>query len=154
MFKLLIVPAAALAVTGFAAEAAAASHDRGVFIREQDKNGDGKVSKAEFAAGRAQAFARMDRNGDGGVSRDEYVDDFKARLPGMLQAFPADRRDDQRSRELRQVEVRFGVLDSDASGQITPAEFDRSGSMMFSHHDANGDGFVSAEDAIAKEDGA
>lgn len=154
LFKFLIAPAAALAVVGFAAEASAASHNRDTFVREQDQNGDGKVSKAEFDAGRAKEFARMDANGDGGLSHDEYVNDFKARLPGKLEATPADKREEQQTRELRQVEVRFGVLDTDKSGQITSAEFDRSGSMMFTHHDTNKDGFVSADDPVAKEDGA
>lgn len=154
LFKFLIAPAAVLAVVGFAAEASAASHNRDTFVREQDQNGDGKVSKAEFDAGRAKEFARMDANGDGGLSHDEYVNDFKARLPGKLEATPADKREEQQTRELRQVEVRFGVLDTDKSGQITPAEFGRSGSMMFTHHDTNKDGFVSADDPVAKEDGA
>lgn len=153
MFKSLIAPAAALAVLGFAAEATAASHNRDTFVREQDQNGDGKVSKSEFDAGRGKEFARMDRNGDGGLSHDEYVEDFKARLPGKLEAVPADRREEQQTRELRQVEVRFGVLDTDNSGQITPAEFDRSGSTMFAHHDTNKDGFVSADDPVAQGDG-
>lgn len=154
MFKLLIATTAALALAGFAAQASAASHNRDTFIREQDQDGDGKVSKAEFDAGRAKAFARMDRNGDGGLSRDEYVDDFKTRLPAMLEALPAGQREDRKGRELRQVEIRFGVLDADDSGQITPAEFDRSGSMMFAHHDSNEDGFVGADDPVIKDDGA
>ena len=130
--------------------ALAASHDRGVFIREQDTNGDGKVTKDEYAAGREKEFARMDADKDGGLSRDEYVNDFKARLPAKIAALPADERDEQEARELRQVEVRFGVLDSDKSGKITPPEFANSGWMMFSTHDANRDGVVTADDAAAK----
>jgi len=152
LFKHLIAPAAALTLVGIAAEASAASHNRDTFIREQDLDGDGKVSKAEFDAGRAKAFARMDRDADGGLSRDEYVEDFKARLPAMLEAMPASQRADRQDRELRQVEVRFGVLDTDKSGQITPAEFNRSGSIMFGHHDTNKDGFVGADDPVARED--
>ena len=31
---------------------------------------------------------------------------------------------------------------------------DRSGSMMFAHHDSNEDGFVGADDPVIKDDGA
>jgi hypothetical protein len=143
---------AVLVLAALGGPAMAASHDRATFIREQDRNGDGKVSKDEYAAGREGEFVRMDANKDGGLSHDEYVEDFKARLPKKLEALPADKREDQRARELKQVEVRFGVLDSDRSGTITPAEFAYSGWMMFSTHDSNRDGFVGADDP-AKRDG-
>jgi hypothetical protein len=151
LLKTLIAAAAALSLAGLAAPVHAASHNRDTFIREQDQNGDGKVSKDEFAAGRAKEFARMDANHDGGLSHDEYVEDFKARLAEKLPKVPAERREEQRVRELRQVEVRFGVLDSDKSGVITPAEFDSSGWMMFARHDANKDGAVGADDPTEKD---
>ncbi|MDP0495767.1 MAG: DUF1566 domain-containing protein [Verrucomicrobiota bacterium JB024] len=44
--------------------------DRPGFIEHLDKNGDGKVSRAEFD-GPPQAFGHMDRNGDGYISEDE-----------------------------------------------------------------------------------
>lgn len=152
MLNRLIAAAAALTLASVAGQALAASHNRDTFITEQDLNGDGKVSKDEFAAGRAKEFARMDANKDGGLSHDEYVADFKSRLDAKLASVPAERRDEQQVRELRQVEVRFGVLDTDRSGKITPAEFDYSGWMMFAHHDTNKDGFVGADDIVAKDD--
>jgi len=129
----------------------AASHDRDTFIKEQDLNGDGKVTKDEFAEGRAAEFARMDTDHDGKLSHDEYVNGFKARLETILKDTPADKREEQRVRELRQVEVRFGVLDSDKSGFITKAEWDYSGWRMFMHHDTNNDSVVSKDDPIAKD---
>jgi Ca2+-binding EF-hand superfamily protein len=144
---------AAAALSAAATGAHAASHDRDTFIKEQDLNGDGKVSKDEFAKSRDAEFARMDANHDGALSHDEYVNDFKARLETMLAATPADKRDEEKVRELRQVEVRFGVLDSDKSGAITPAEFAYSGWRMFIHHDSNNDGVVSKDDPIAKDGG-
>lgn len=134
-----------------AAPALAASHDRDTFIKEQDLNGDGKVTKDEFAQGRAAEFARMDVNHDGKLSHDEYVNDYKVRLEEHLKSLPADKRDEERMRETRQVEVRFNVLDSDKSGFITPAEWDYSGWRMFMHHDTNKDGVVSKDDPIAKD---
>jgi len=139
----------ALGVSPMAAHAA--SHDRDTFIREQDENGDGKVSKDEFAQTREKAFARQDANHDGGLSHDEYVADFKGRLDAKLATLPADKREDQRQRELRQVEVRFGILDSDKNGKITRAEYAYSGWRMFVRHDTDNDGFVSAVDPVAKD---
>jgi Ca2+-binding EF-hand superfamily protein len=142
----------ALLALGLApAGALAASHDRDTFIREQDENGDGKVSKDEFAETREKEFARQDANHDGGISHDEYVADFKARLEARLASLPADQRDTQRERELKQVEVRFGILDSDKSGKITRAEYAYSGWRMFVRHDTDNDGFVSAADPVAKD---
>ena len=148
--KHLIAFAAAVAALGAAAPALAASHDRATFIREQDLDRDGRVSKDEYAAGREREFARMDADKDGGLSPEEYLRDFTARLPGQLAALPADKREAQRARELRQVDVRFGVLDSDKSGKITPAEFAYSGWMMFALHDTSRDGFVSQDEPAAK----
>jgi hypothetical protein len=143
--------ALALAPALFSGPAAAASHDRDTFIREQDVDGDGRVSKDEFQAGRDKEFARMDANHDGGLSEDEYVNDFKSRLDAKLPSLPVDKREEERVREMRQVNVRFGVLDTDKNGKITPAEFDYSGWMMFAHHDTNKDGFVSKDDLVAKD---
>ena len=131
----------------------AASHDRDTFIREQDLNGDGKVSKDEFAQGRAREFARQDADHDGKLSQAEYISDFTRRLETeMLPKVQADKREEERQREMRQAVVRFGVLDSDKSGFITPPEWDYSGWRMFMHHDTNKDGLVSNDDPIAKDD--
>lgn len=151
MLNRLIAATAVLTLAAATGPALAASHNRDTFIKEQDLNGDGKVSKDEFAAGRAKEFARMDADKDGGLTHGEYVADFTSRLNATLASVPAERRDEQKVRELRQVEVRFGVLDTDKSGKITPAEFDYSGWMMFAHHDTNKDGFVGADDVVAKD---
>lgn len=147
--KIAFALAASLALSG---TAQAASHDRATFIREQDLDGDGKVGKDEYQRGRDAEFARMDRNRDGVLSHDEYVGDYRERLEKELQARPAAEREEERTRQLRQAEVRFGVLDSDKSGGITHAEFDASGWAMFLRHDANHDGFVAADDADVKPD--
>lgn len=144
---------AAFAVAALAGSAHAASHARDTFIKEQDQNGDGVVSKDEFAATRAQQFAATDADKNGSLSQAEYVGEFKARLEKKLAASTqtAEKNEEERVRQLRQADVRFGVLDSDKSGAITRAEFDYSGWRMFNHHDTNNDGTVSAADPV-KED--
>lgn len=142
--------AAALVASLGAGSAFAASHDRNTFIKEQDQNGDGVVTKDEFAATRAAEFAHVDANKDGVLSHDEYVGEFKTRLEARLAASKdsAADKEEERVRQMRQANVRFGVLDTDKSGGITKAEFDYSGWRMFIHHDTNNDGVVSAADPI------
>jgi Ca2+-binding EF-hand superfamily protein len=149
---ILRIPLLALtALLAAATSAQAASHDRDTFIREQDLDHDGKVTKDEFAKGRAAEFARMDKTHDGKLSNAEYVEDYRARLKARLAALPADQRDKERATEMHQAEVRFDVLDSDGNLFITPAEFDYSGWRMFMHHDTNKDGAVSRDDPPAKD---
>jgi hypothetical protein len=132
----------------------AASHARDTFIKEQDQNADGVVSKDEFAATRAIQFARTDADKNGSLSHDDYVGEFKTRLEARLAASKDSSADkeEERARQMRQANVRFGVLDSDQSGAITRAEFDYSGWRMFTHHDTNADGTVSAADPIKEDD--
>ena len=142
---------AAAVVVSLCGEAAfAASHARDTFIKEQDQNGDGVVSKDEFAATRAIQFARTDADRNGSLSQAEYVGEFKARLEKTLAASnrTPEKKEEERIRQMRQADVRFSVLDSDKGGAITKAEFDYSGWRMFMHHDSNGDGTVSAADPV------
>lgn len=153
--KIALLAAAALAATalGVAAPAFAASHARDTFIKEQDLNGDGVVTKEEFKAGREKQFATIDANHDGVLSHDEYVGEFTARLTKRLAASTdtPEKKEEERMRQLRQADVRFGVLDTDKSGGITPAEFEYSGWRMFVTHDTNKDGTVSAADPVAED---
>jgi hypothetical protein len=142
--------AAALIVSLGAGAAHAASHARDTFIKEQDQNGDGAVSKDEFAATRGLQFAKTDADKNGSFSQAEYVGEFKTRLEKKLAVDERtpEKKEEERVRQMRQADVRFGVLDSDKSGAITRAEFDYSGWRMFNHHDTNNDGTVSAADPV------
>jgi hypothetical protein len=137
---------AAAVVAGGTAQAA--SHALTTFIAEQDLNKDGKVAKEEYQAGRDQRFAATDSEKDGGLQHDEYVGEYTARL---LAQKPSD---EDKARQLRQVEVRFGVLDSNKDAKISKPEYDSSGWAMFAVHDADKNGRVDAADANApKKDG-
>ena len=145
-----ILAAAILAASTLATGAMAASHARDTFIKEQDQNGDGVVSKEEFVATRQIQFDRTDADGNGVMSREEYVGEFKARLEKNLAASTqtAEKKEEERVRQMRQAVVRFGVLDSDKSGAITPAEFAYTGWGMFTTHDSNKDGVISVADPV------
>lgn len=72
-----------------------------------DRDGDGRISKAEFVDGRVARLAAADANGDGTVSAEEMQAGREAR-----RAQGADRM--------------FARLDADGDGAITRAEFDAS----------------------------
>jgi EF hand len=148
MIRKSLILAAALAA--ISAPALAASHARDTFIKEQDVNGDGVVTKEEFVITRDQLFKAIDADKNGSLSKEEYIGEFKARLEKRLAASTdtAEKKEEERVRQMRQADVRFGVLDSDKSGAITPAEFAYSGWRMFVTHDTNKDGTVSAADPI------
>lgn len=151
MIRKTLILAAVLAAAS--APALAASHARDTFIKEQDVNGDGVVTKEEFVITRDQLFKAIDADKNGVLSKEEYVGEFKGRLEKRLAASTetAEKKDEERVRQMRQADVRFGVLDSDKSGGITPAEFAYSGWRMFVTHDTNKDGVVSAADPVAAD---
>ena len=153
--KIALLAAALAAISlGVAAPAFAASHARDTFIKEQDLNGDGSVSKEEFKTGREKQFAGIDANHDGVLSHAEYVGEFTARLTKRLAASTdtAEKKEEERVRQLRQADVRFGVLDTDKNGSISLEEFMATGLSMFKMHDRNQDGVVDEVDVKIAED--
>jgi len=138
----LALTAALLALGAGAAHAA--PHEHSAFITDYDLDKDGKVTPAEFQTVRGQRFSATDANKDGGLSEDEYVGEYKARLETQLAASSdsAERKEEQRVRQIRQAHVRFGVLDTDKDGKISHAEYDASGQRAFAEQDGDGDGVI------------
>ncbi len=143
---------AALLVLSAGGVAHAASHDRATFIRDQDLDGDGRVTKAEYITGRAQEFARIDADHDKGLSLTEYVTDFGTRVEAVVIAagVPPEGREKQKAVEMSQVPTRFKVIDLDGSGKISVEEFDTGGWRIFNLHETDGDGVVTRGDPLPK----
>jgi Ca2+-binding EF-hand superfamily protein len=55
-----------------------------------------------------------------------------------------------RDGQIKQAHVRFGVLDTNKDGRISPEEFNASGSKLFSTLDTNHDGVVDEKDSTEK----
>lgn len=134
---------------GLAALAGAAFADKGPgMFGRADTNGDGFVSKDEFAAGRDKMFGRLDVNGDAVIDQAE-VDKAreawqqrraeKAQAEGTTQA-------EKPKKEHRGFMAR---LDTDSDGKVTTQEFAAAGDKMFAKFDANGDGKL-AQDEMPK----
>lgn len=131
----------------------AAPHDGSSFIHDYDTDHDGKVTRAEFDAGRADRFRATDANHDGWVSEEEYVGEYEVRLEKQLAASDRDeeKKVEERQRQMRQAHVRFGVLDRDKDGKMVQAEYDTSGSRAFAEQDDDKDGTITAADVAATE---
>jgi Ca2+-binding EF-hand superfamily protein len=98
-----------------------------------DRDGDGAITRAEFAIARDAEFARLDLDHDGTISRTEFVDQ---RLPKS--DLPSARVDVLR----RTLEARFAAIDSKGDGRISQAEYTAYGRTLFVRLDRDGDGRI------------
>ncbi|MEM8937611.1 MAG: hypothetical protein AAGC77_14525 [Pseudomonadota bacterium] len=114
------------------------AHSKNGFMGTYDVDGDGVVTRAEFDGERAESYDLKDADGDGVVVVEEYVAEYEGRLDQQLA--------DRRKAAIDQTYVRFGVLDSDDSEEMSEEEFNASGERMFTGFDTNEDGVVDEAD--------
>ncbi|MFN3514790.1 MAG: hypothetical protein ACK41C_17225 [Phenylobacterium sp.] len=152
MTSLRLPLAATAALLALAASAQAAPHGQAAFIADYDLDGDGKVTAAEFRTVRNQRFAATDLDKDGGLTEAEYVGEYQARLETQLAASDetAERKAEERVRQIRQAHVRFGVLDKNKDGRIDAEEFAASGLRAFAEQDGDKDGTITAGEQQAR----
>ena len=142
-----LVLSAGLGLTALAG-AALADKGPGMFGRA-DTNGDGFVSKEEFAAGRNKMFARLDANSDGAVDQAELDKAREAWHQRKSQQAQADS-GTQTEAPKKQRHGRFMArIDTNSDGKVTTQEFAAAGDKMFARFDANGDGKL-AQDEMPK----
>lgn len=144
--RLLSVAATTLLVS---AASHGAAHERDAFIKQYDSNHDGQVPRAEFDAARTQRFDTTDTDRDGTLDEGEYLAEYLAQLDTELAASKLTEAEKTaiRQRQLRQLLVRFDVLDADHGQHISKAEYDASGARSFTNHDSDKDNVVSVKDA-------
>lgn len=114
-----------------------ADKGQGMFGRS-DTNGDGFVTKEEFAAGRTTMFTKLDANGDGAIDQSELD---KARDAWhQRKAAQGDSTTQQQADAKPHHGGFMKRMDTNADGKITADEFTAAGDRMFAKFDANGDG--------------
>ena len=145
--KKIILPAIALTAL-IAGSVQAAPHSIREMIKEYDLNVDQKVSRDEFDAVRKIRYLTMDADGNGTLSKVEYVGEFETRLKKDLESEnDAARAKEEYDRQMRQADVRFGVLDTDKDAKMTFDEYVFSGHQMFNRQDIDKDGLVTLTDS-------
>jgi len=131
---------------GLTALAGAALAERGPGLFERsDTNGDGFVSKDEFAAGRNTMFTELDANKDGAVDQAEFDKAREAWHQRMNKpAGEAHAEGDGKKHHgfLQRV-------DANSDGKVTADEFAAAGDKMFARLDDNSDGQI-AKDELPK----
>lgn len=118
------IPILFAVLVGIAAPALA-QRGGGEWFNAADANGDGSVTRAEFASYRDANFGKLDRNSDGLVSPADF--------PRL-----AKRKPDALAR-LTQV---LGNADSNGDGVISRSELAQAPPVMFDRSDTNRDGRV------------
>jgi Ca2+-binding EF-hand superfamily protein len=116
-----------------AVPAAFAGKDADKHFSMMDKDGDGKITRAEHQAGAKKMFTQCDANHDGIVTASE-MDAFKSSQGEKL------------SQHEKSSAEKIKEIDQNGDGQLTLAEHDAGSEKMFGKMDKNGDGFLSKEE--------
>lgn len=123
----------------------AAADDRTDFIADNDSDGDGKVSKAEFDKTRAAHLLGMDSNHKGGIDEQEYVDEYAVRLEKQFS--------EERKAQVNQTVIRFSSVDANKDKKITAEEFQKSGAVLFKFLDKKKRGLINRDTAEPDTEG-
>lgn len=92
-------------------------------LETADSNGDGTITRQEYAASRDARFASLDRNHDGAISKSDF---------GRLAKF--------RPEAANRLNALIRQVDQNQDGKATKAEFSSAPMPLFDRADSNADG--------------
>ena len=115
----------AIAVTAAAQPSAEQMEKVRTLLSESYANGDGKVTRREYDAHRADIFAKLDRNGNNVVSEEDAP-----RIRAAKRKFTS------------KLEEVLAVADKNGDGMLSKAEWDNPESDIFTLVDQDGDGMI------------
>ncbi len=112
-------------------------------FKEMDKDGDGKLTREEWA-GDPAGFDRYDRNKDGVLDAQDLPPPGGAGGPGMP---PGGKGQPGGRPDLEQIKARWKSMDKDGDGKVAKDEY--AGELPFDRLDADKDGFLTEADLKA-----
>ena len=126
-----------LGLTVATSAAAAGTESAEAEILAMDKNGDGRLSATEHAAGSRSMFEAMDANQDGRVTA------------GEMDAFAAKRTAHEREEDRMSSAAKIKVIDTNGDGVLTADEHRDGSARMFTTMDTNRDGSLDKAELAA-----
>ncbi|MES1158237.1 MAG: hypothetical protein ABUL67_03960 [Haliangium ochraceum] len=139
VFRLAVSAMVLAAPMAARAEKAAGGH-AGAEFQMMDKNGDGKISEAEHAAGARRMFEMMDANKDGKVNALE-METAHARVTGH--------KVDKKNAATMSAAQKIKVVDTDGDGVLTTEEHAAGSKLMFEKMDTDQDGALTRSELEA-----
>ncbi|MDU9007147.1 EF-hand domain-containing protein [Sedimentitalea todarodis] len=118
-------------------------HRAPISFEDADQDGNGEISKEEFAARHEARFDAADVNSDGALDRDEMLLEGQKRLEervdALIERFDEDEdgvlsRDEMpKPRDSRRADKFFDRMDQDENGSISKAEYEEAQEHMGKH---------------------
>ncbi|WP_129779923.1 EF-hand domain-containing protein [Peristeroidobacter soli] len=132
-------------------------------MKMMDKNGDGKITAAEYADGSKEMFSKMDANKDGSVTAQEMdamhasMMKDKGHATARTESGPTeDKMADKKAYDpsgtgksmpkMMSSEEKIAKLDTNNDGKLSQAEYMAGSKERFSKMDKDGDGTLTAQE--------
>ena len=131
-YRVPLVTLATLAAATTGVPASAQRFGGGDPFADADTNGDGTITREEFAAARARGFEKLDRDGDGIIRKADF-----SRLAKI------------KPEAGQRLQRMIDAADTNRDGKVTRAEFAAAPAPMFDRADTDRDGMLSKTEADA-----
>lgn len=139
----IIATSVALTAGAAMAQEPGGMHRAPISFEDADQDGNGEITKEEFAARHQARFDEADANSDGSLDREEMLASamkrMEERVDAMIERFDADADGVLSQDEMpkphasKRADKFFDRMDKDESGSISKAEYDEAQEHMGKH---------------------